>query len=216
LTRRLPLFRAAWPTRRGHDRCLRCGRSDRPHMARGYCTSCYSTVRYRAIELLAPACERIQIAGSIRRRKETVKDVEIVLIPKTEPTGMFGDGPPASLQFQLVQEWASVGVFRHRLDKNGRPACGPRFQRLIFEGMPLDVFCVLPPAQWGLILAIRTGPWEFSKRMMTPKHLGGMLPMGCKVQDGQLWDRQQPIPLPEEEDVFRHLGMDWIEPEARA
>jgi len=33
-------------------------------------------------ELLAPACERIRIAGSIRRRKPDVGDIEILAIPK--------------------------------------------------------------------------------------------------------------------------------------
>ncbi len=33
-------------------------------------------------ELLAPYCERIEIAGSIRRKKPEVKDIELVAIPK--------------------------------------------------------------------------------------------------------------------------------------
>ena len=44
-------------------------------------------------ELLAPACERIEVAGSIRRGKPEVKDAEIVAIPKTyevETPGLFG------------------------------------------------------------------------------------------------------------------------------
>ena len=32
-------------------------------------------------ELLAPACARIEIAGSIRREKPKVKDVELVAVP---------------------------------------------------------------------------------------------------------------------------------------
>ena len=34
------------------------------------------------VELLAPACERIEIAGSVRRGKARPNDVEIVAIPR--------------------------------------------------------------------------------------------------------------------------------------
>ena len=35
----------------------------------------------QVIERLRPHCERVQIAGSIRRGKERVKDIEIVASP---------------------------------------------------------------------------------------------------------------------------------------
>ncbi len=38
---------------------------------------------------LEPYCARIQVAGSIRRRKEMVGDIEIVAIPRYEPDGLF-------------------------------------------------------------------------------------------------------------------------------
>lgn len=34
------------------------------------------------VEILGPHCEHIQVAGSVRRRKPVVKDMDIVLIPK--------------------------------------------------------------------------------------------------------------------------------------
>ena len=34
------------------------------------------------VDLLAPFCERIEIAGSTRRKKPEVGDIEIVCIPK--------------------------------------------------------------------------------------------------------------------------------------
>lgn len=38
---------------------------------------------------LAPHCDRIEIAGSIRRKKPEVKDIEIVVIPKPYEVGLF-------------------------------------------------------------------------------------------------------------------------------
>jgi DNA polymerase/3'-5' exonuclease PolX len=40
---------------------------------------------------LAPHCERIAIAGSVRRRKAFVGDLELVCIPRQLATGLFGD-----------------------------------------------------------------------------------------------------------------------------
>ena len=34
---------------------------------------------------LKPYCRRIRVAGSIRRRKETIGDIELVVIPKCQP-----------------------------------------------------------------------------------------------------------------------------------
>ena len=39
-------------------------------------------VAERLVEQLRPYCERIQIAGSIRRRKWAVGDIELLCIPK--------------------------------------------------------------------------------------------------------------------------------------
>lgn len=36
------------------------------------------------VSYLAPACERIEIAGSIRREVPEVKDIELVAIPRWE------------------------------------------------------------------------------------------------------------------------------------
>ena len=51
-------------------------------------------------EELADACDRLEIAGSIRREKKEVGDIEIVAIP-IRPVDMFGDvddgTPPAAL-----------------------------------------------------------------------------------------------------------------------
>ena len=59
---------------------------------------------------LAPLCERIEVAGSIRRRRPQVKDIELVAIPKwaevpddsVQPS-LFG-GPPPMKRMNLLQD----------------------------------------------------------------------------------------------------------------
>lgn len=48
-----------------------------------------TAVAERLIERLSPYCDRVQLAGSCRRRdKDFVKDIELVAIPKWEAGGM--------------------------------------------------------------------------------------------------------------------------------
>ena len=112
------------------------------------------------VGMLAPSCDRIAVAGSIRRGSPTVGDIEIVCLPKflQRTDGLFGD--EFTLE-DLCHEWCdgclSDGTFAKRLDVNGRPAWGRKHKRALFQGVPVDLFSVIEPAQWGVILAIRTG-----------------------------------------------------------
>lgn len=85
----------------------------------------------------------------------------------------------------------------------------------------MDIFSVIEPAQWGVIYTIRTGPAEFSRRLVTSTLHGGLLPPHLRVRDGALWHRGDAlfdammIPTAEETDLFEAVGLTWIPPEAR-
>ncbi len=40
------------------------------------------------------------------------------------------------------------------------------------ERVPVDPCCVLPPAEWGAIPAIRTGRWQFSRGLVVKRKFG--------------------------------------------
>ncbi|GAI99638.1 unnamed protein product [marine sediment metagenome] len=40
----------------------------------------------KVVKELSPYCDKIQVAGSVRRQKPTVKDIDIVLIPRRPPS----------------------------------------------------------------------------------------------------------------------------------
>jgi DNA polymerase/3'-5' exonuclease PolX len=170
------------------------------------------------LELLAPACERIEVAGSIRRGAADVGDVEIVCVPTLHfQTDLFGDlVETAHNQLdKLTAHLVDKGKLEYRLDKNARRAWGSRHMRayLVARGalFPVDIFAVLPPATWGVIFAIRSGPAEFSKALVSQRDHGGALPAGWKVKDGQLLVGDgQLIDTPEEAHVFAALGLPWI------
>lgn len=158
----------------------------------------------------SPYCERVAIAGSVRRNKPEVKDIEIVAIPKLVPDqiGMFTgfDFPdePAPLRSALDDALVGIG----RFIKNGE-----RYKQIVLnDGINLDLFLVLPPAQFGVIYVIRTGPSDFSHWIVTPRKHGGALPSNAQVKDGVVWQCGKALEMPEERDFLEFLGLGWIEP----
>ena len=176
----------------------------------------------KVMETLSPACERIEIAGSIRRQKPTIGDIEIVAIPRLCPDleaqpSLFGDPPKMVSALDLLLD----NLVRHkdhfrRGDKNG-----PLFKNFLVEfnrdgsEIGLDLF-LTTPEQWGYILALRTGPGDFNQAWVTQKSKGGLLPDEYNFSGGWLHFRGHRIPTPEETDVFNLLGTGkLIPPEQR-
>jgi DNA polymerase/3'-5' exonuclease PolX len=165
--------------------------------------------------LLAPFCTRIVVAGSIRRRKPDVGDLELVAIPRLgePPRDLFGEptGGGADLLDEGCRALLGEGVFTARPDVNGHTAVGARYKRLLYRDTPLDLF-VATAANWGQILAIRTGPGLFSKQLMSSRLMGGWLPVGVRSEGGQMWRGKAALETPEEADVFALVGAPALEP----
>lgn len=178
------------------------------------------TVANELIEILKPACVRIVWAGSIRRRRETVKDIEIVAIPATVAvTDLFGQPGGHSLNKldELLERLLADRTLERYRNGDAHGAWGPRFKKILFQGFPVDLFTVLPPAQFGLIYLIRTGPAGFSHRLVTHRRQGGLLPEWLTVRDGALRGKDgSSVETPEEEDVFQLLKIPYLPPEKRA
>jgi DNA polymerase/3'-5' exonuclease PolX len=152
---------------------------------------------------LAPFCERCEIAGSIRRRKAEVKDIEIVCIPFTLPSRLFGE-MWAMIRchsfIETVNQWGKV---------KGEPD-GKYTQRTLPDGTKLDLFMATPD-NWGLIFAIRTGSAAFSHHVLASTWTR----QGYKSVGGVLMRNGQPTYAREERDLFTLLGLEWVEPELR-
>jgi DNA polymerase/3'-5' exonuclease PolX len=193
-------------------------------------------VAQELVELLRPVTTRIEIAGSIRRRKPTCSDIEIVCAPLIEqiPAGtLFDDdmAPVNRLDDRVVAMLVNDEL-HGRLDKNGRAAIGSRYKRLLFKGYAVDLFVCLPPTQWGVLMAIRTGPKEFAHAFVTnrghktrPLYAGdihdirpGLLPVGMRVGEGnQLFGPDgRLISTPTEEAFFEAIGQRLLDPWRRA
>jgi DNA polymerase/3'-5' exonuclease PolX len=175
--------------------------------------------------LLAPACERLEVAGSIRRKRPDVADVELVAVPKTAPArlDLFGTAVgERDLLHERCERLLEAGTLAHRLGGDGKRAFGPRFKRLRYRGLagalPLDLFSVRAPAQWGAIFAIRTGSAGFTNRLVASRVRfpgWGLLPAGLREREGALWAGGSLLETPEEDDFFAALGLEWLPPEQR-
>lgn len=151
---------------------------------------------------LAPHCKRIEIAGSIRRKKAEVKDIEIVAIPKPYDIGLFHSGIAT-----VIYDWPSV---------KGKLPC-KYTQRMLPEGIKLDLFFATE-ATWGMVYAIRTGSANFSQKMAYRWSKKGYKSSGnylSRLDGGFCELRGYDFSFSEEKELFSFLGMPYIEPEFR-
>lgn len=99
------------------------------------------------LEMLRPVCSKIEIAGSTRRQKATIGDIEIVAIPKERKS------------IEFYAELLSARAINH----------GEKYMKFeISDGTQLDLFFVFDEIQWGYIFCQRTGPAEFNKYLFLP------------------------------------------------
>jgi DNA polymerase/3'-5' exonuclease PolX len=149
------------------------------------------------ISRLGPHCSKLQVAGSIRRQRDTIGDIEIVCQPTAyDPSPLFLSGIAT-----VVNQWEKI---------RGELPC-KYTQRLLPCGLMLDLF-MPDPAGFGLQLAIRTGSADWCKRVLAPAWIragyrseGGLL----RRADGSI------VPTPDEPGLFRLIGLEWVEPKHR-
>lgn len=152
-------------------------------------------IAHATLEQLRPHCVRAEIAGSIRRRKSEVGDIEIVIIPKPYELGLFESGIAS-----VVNKWKKV---------RGELPC-KYTQRILPEGIALDLFFA-EEDNWGNIFAIRTGSADYSHKILATQ----WVKRGFKSIDGYLWREDERYDIREESDLFRLIGIPHIEPEYR-
>lgn len=170
------------------------------------------------ISMISPFCTRIEITGSIRRGKPEPGDIEILCTPKTGESVtpvLFGD--PIKKEINFLHDYM-MGLLDQdivqvdRVSKDGRKApFGPKYYRITYQGTPVDLFCVLPPADWWPRVVVTTGCAEFSHWLVTEawKH-------NLKFKDGHIQDISGgTVSTDSEEHVFRLCGIEYLPPEQR-
>ena len=166
--------------------------------------------------VLSPLCDRIVVAGSLRRGKATVGDVEILYIGRTETrpdcADMFG-----SIEVNLADEAISglekAGVIERRRNVAGSEMYGPKNKlvRHCETGLPVDLFATTAPCWWNYLVC-RTGPADSNMRICMAAQRQGWKwnPYGPGFSQGD-----EIREMTSEEDVFAFVGLPCLPPSER-
>ncbi|MBI4788629.1 MAG: DNA polymerase/3'-5' exonuclease PolX [Chloroflexi bacterium] len=143
-------------------------------------------------EACGSMCEHIEAAGSLRRMRATIGDIDIV-VASDKPDKVID----AFVHLPQVREVNAQG--------------GTKASIVAGNGMQVDLR-VLEPARWGTALQYFTGSKEHSIELRQIA-----LDQGLSLSE---WDFKnlktgKEILLAREEEVYEKLGMSWIPPELR-
>lgn len=179
------------------------------------------------VGILSPHCKTINIAGSIRRKKPDVGDIEICALPlciEAKSSDLFFNEIKS-----LVREPSFIEAIRQIPGKVKAGNASGRYMKIeLQEDIQLDLF--MPTAEdYYRIFAIRTGSAKYSAQYIATawKRLGwcgtenGLRLMSESQKVGEnKWECSIPNPtLPpvwqSEQEFFNWLQLKWIEPNLR-
>lgn len=155
--------------------------------------------------LLTPTCERIEIAGSLRRQRPEVSDIELLVIPRWW-AGL-------DLLDTAAKRMIANGVLDYRRNKRGSPMYGLQNKYLLHvaSGIPIDIFSTDAEC-WPMALVIRTGPKESNITIATAAQRKGWR---LKAYGGGFDTPNGPIRCQSEREVFELVGLPYLEPQDR-
>ncbi|OGP69385.1 MAG: DNA polymerase III [Deltaproteobacteria bacterium RBG_13_60_28] len=134
--------------------------------------------------------EQADMAGSLRRLKETIGDVDFLAI---------SNAPEKVMDF-FVHLPGVVKVWGHGATKSSVR---------LKEGLDMDLR-VIPPASYGAALQYFTGSKEHNIALRKIA-----IEKGYKLSEYGLFQGSVPVAAVTEEEVYARLGMAWIPPELR-
>lgn len=165
-----------------------------------------------------PSYVRWEFAGSLRRQKREVGDVEHLIIPafgEPENPGLFGERTLNLLWKrleELVDGSGGAGECRRHIYGETGFRWGPKYRGVDFRGH-LHELWTAGAENWANQLVIRTGPAEFSRRVVSGFNRGGMY----QQVDGYLVHvaSGERVACRDEREYLRLAGLPWIEPRDR-
>ena len=148
---------------------------------------------------LKPCCEKLIVAGSLRRRKSDIGDVEILYVSRMEsrPFDMFSS-VSVSLAEEEIARMLEDGTVMKRPSKVGGTAWGDKNKLALHRsGMPVDLFRTMPESWWNYLVC-RTGPADSNTRIAhEAQHKGYRWNPGIPT-----WQRHEPA----------GMGQAWCRP----
>lgn len=150
---------------------------------------------FKILQVIEPCCENVQVAGSVRRRRPEVHDIDIVVIPKPFMWGRI----PILMRSEL---YAKPGIGGPELIRMYVPFANSP------DGQAQVDFYAATAQTWGIILLIRTGSTDHNIRLCThAKALGMMLSASRGVLE-----KGMVVASKTEEEIFKALILPYVAP----
>jgi hypothetical protein len=154
------------------------------------------------IELLRPACQWIEVGGSLRRGEATVGDVELVAIPERNFL---------ALTDYLVNDGT---VTKARYGPTQKTKWGKRSRGMVYGGVKFDVY-LCDENNRGYIHWLRTGPDSTKDKANT--YLMSRIKKNAPFRvETWVYQGDQMLRINTEEDWFALCGIPFIEPSGRS
>jgi DNA polymerase/3'-5' exonuclease PolX len=183
-------------------------------------------------ELMPDGARWVKVAGSLRRKRPEVGDIELVYVPRRGPvpSGLFME--EGNRVDWMLGDLIARGVIAPRPNRNGQVMWGEKNKLAVHRtsGIPIDFFATTIPAFWNYLVC-RTGSAETNQRIAQNAQERGLkwhpYHAGFEVLDftraaGALKDLPvklthtgQILRVSREEDVFLLAGLDYLPPEQR-
>lgn len=143
----------------------------------------------QVIARLAPYCQKIEVAGSIRRRRPLVRDIDIVLIAS--------------------DSWG----LNTAIGRLGRQVLvGDKLKRVNYNGTQVDLYFATEKT-WATLLLIRTGSKENNIRLCTrARKKGWRLAASGR---GLFNEKGERVAGDTEQSIYQALGLPYQEPVRR-
>jgi DNA polymerase (family 10) len=175
-------------------------KSDALNVLRGLDRAEVEPLASKIVSLISPYCARAEVAGSIRRRKPTVNDIDIVIQPK----------PQSWIQVikEIRREFGAV------TEKQGEKLATLYVPFASKQGqgyVEVDLYRA-SEGTWGILLLIRTGSAEHNIYLCNLAIRKGY---HLAYSKGLLNEKGEVIASKTEHEVFQALGLDYIPPEDR-
>lgn len=176
------------------------------------------TVAKELVMAIKPHCEpeRLIVAGSLRRRRQEVGDVELLYISDTieKRDGLF-ESSRVSVVDCALDEMLADGRLTKRKNVNGSETWGPKNKLAVHtkSGTPVDLFSTNEEC-FFMALVIRTGPTKFNLRLIESAAKNGLKLHAYGVFERM--DNGEKIVPKSEREVFSYAGLAYREPWERS
>lgn len=150
---------------------------------------------------MADYCDKIIIAGSIRRLRPVVNDIDLVILPKDK----------AALKARCAAKWRTIMAGEQNCIYEVPISDGTIQVDIFFARHASADLFTKTPSNFGSLLLCRTGSREFNISMVEFAKAKGLR---WNPYQGVFHD-QTLIASETEEEIFEALQLDFIPPEAR-